>query len=495
MRLSLKTFAWSDALLLCLIGVLYIYVLKLGTPHAVYLWDESIYANNSLEMERSGNYLVYTVDGVVDHHNSKPPLVLWMQVLSYKIFGYNELALRAPTYLALLATLALCILYSRRLTGNIRTGIVACLVILVTHGLIRPHVFLSGDLDGMLVFFCTAVFLHHLGVVQRQSIRPRDIYVYLALFIAGFFTKSTAILLILPSVLLSWLAAGLLKQVLINRASYLSVLLFIAVAAGYYGIREHFDPGYWDVVWSSEFTRVAVNVQPWLVYPWNVYFMYLRDDFFRYPLRLLAVIGPVYLVLPRLPHRKLFLHALLLAFVYLWMITIPPVKLLWYDAPVYPILAFGIGMALTGVFGYCADFVTNRVLREGLWIVVVTGLTSIAFFPFQKQVKAEVYQYLEPEETTFALREFSRAYDFRSVRVIEQIRKAKFIHALDGLRFYQKILRIQSGRAVKISGYVADVRSGETVIACKQGELDSLLRSGTAQVVDSCRSCKLIQLR
>ena len=38
------------------------------------VWDESLYATTALEMQRSGNWLVTTFQGAIDHYNSKPPL-------------------------------------------------------------------------------------------------------------------------------------------------------------------------------------------------------------------------------------------------------------------------------------------------------------------------------------------------------------------------------------------------------------------------------------
>jgi len=61
--------------------------------HPVYLSDESRQAFNSFEMFLNGNWLVTTFENKPDLWNTKPPLLIWLQVLFYHLVGTNELAL------------------------------------------------------------------------------------------------------------------------------------------------------------------------------------------------------------------------------------------------------------------------------------------------------------------------------------------------------------------------------------------------------------------
>ena len=88
----------------------------------IYIWDEAIYANNSLEMAQHHNYLVYTNNGVPDHYNSKPPMALWLQSISFQLFSFSEFALRLPTFLALIGIIALFYLTSKKLNENASWG-------------------------------------------------------------------------------------------------------------------------------------------------------------------------------------------------------------------------------------------------------------------------------------------------------------------------------------------------------------------------------------
>ena len=64
------------------------------------MWDESRLAINAYEMYYNHQWLTTYFGGQPDLWNTKPPLMIWMQVISMKIFGINEFALRFPSALA-----------------------------------------------------------------------------------------------------------------------------------------------------------------------------------------------------------------------------------------------------------------------------------------------------------------------------------------------------------------------------------------------------------
>jgi hypothetical protein len=65
-------------------------------------WDESRLAIDAYEMYHNGNYLIPAFDKMPDMWNTKPPLMIWFQVLFMKLFGVNELGIRLPSVLAVL---------------------------------------------------------------------------------------------------------------------------------------------------------------------------------------------------------------------------------------------------------------------------------------------------------------------------------------------------------------------------------------------------------
>ena len=67
-------------------------------------WDEARNANNALEIARSGHWLVPSYEGIPDHWNTKPPLMIWQMSALMRLGLPPLLAVRLPTMLAALAT-------------------------------------------------------------------------------------------------------------------------------------------------------------------------------------------------------------------------------------------------------------------------------------------------------------------------------------------------------------------------------------------------------
>ncbi len=79
----------------------------LGGVH-LFDWDEINFAESAREMIASGDYLNVQIN--YEFFWEKPPLFIWMQVLSMKVFGINEFAARFPN--AICGIITLLLLYS-----------------------------------------------------------------------------------------------------------------------------------------------------------------------------------------------------------------------------------------------------------------------------------------------------------------------------------------------------------------------------------------------
>jgi len=96
---ELLTGGWKYVFLLLLVSIPIFQRLDFYT---IRIWDESRLAINAYEMYHSGNYLIPTYKGEPDMWSTKPPLMIWVQVLSMKLFGVNEMGIRLPSALAAL---------------------------------------------------------------------------------------------------------------------------------------------------------------------------------------------------------------------------------------------------------------------------------------------------------------------------------------------------------------------------------------------------------
>lgn len=95
----------GDLLFLALISIL-AFPLFLGAA-PLFDWDEINFAECAREMIESGNYLQVQIN--YQPFWEKPPLFIWLQVLSMKVFGINEFAARFPN--AIIGFFTICSLY------------------------------------------------------------------------------------------------------------------------------------------------------------------------------------------------------------------------------------------------------------------------------------------------------------------------------------------------------------------------------------------------
>lgn len=87
----------------------------LGNVH-LFDWDEINFAECAREMIASGNYLRVQINYLPFWE--KPPLFIWLQVLSMKIFGINEYAARFPNAVIGIATLVTLFYTGKRLVNE-----------------------------------------------------------------------------------------------------------------------------------------------------------------------------------------------------------------------------------------------------------------------------------------------------------------------------------------------------------------------------------------
>jgi len=135
-----------------LILVFALAALPFAATFALYYPDERHYTDGALMMLKYGDWLVPKTDTGKPRFQ-KPPLAYWSVAASYKSFGVGVFTSRLPFLLASCGTLWLTYRLARRLTGNVKTALLAAIVLL-SH----PQFFLCSIRtmpDALLVFFIT----------------------------------------------------------------------------------------------------------------------------------------------------------------------------------------------------------------------------------------------------------------------------------------------------------------------------------------------------
>lgn len=372
---------------MCLAGLLL--VLDLGR-NPIQFWDESRLAVNAAEMEQSGNWLVTQFQGSPDLWNTKPPLLIWLQALSLKMLGYSEWAIRLPTMLATLGTVALLYWFLARVLRQPLGGLAAALVLVTSSGYLRLHVARTGDYDALLVFWQVLLWVAFYRCIENRQ--PRQLFWVALALTAAVFTKSAAGLLGVPALVLYALLRGRLGWLLRQPLLYALALPSLGSIVGFMLLREQASPGYWEAVLFNDLSGRFLGTEPsnpavpnsiaQHIHPWDTYLNQITQSNFLPWIYLLLPAGWFIWRSQQAEIRRAGLLAALFAGTWLTVISISAAKLEWYDAPLYPALALlvglGLALGLQTLVGYFAPRPSRvRQLLPALLLLLVCA------FPYQ----------------------------------------------------------------------------------------------------------------
>jgi 4-amino-4-deoxy-L-arabinose transferase-like glycosyltransferase len=139
----------------------------LGGVH-LFDWDEINFAESAREMIVTGDYLTVQIN--FQPFWEKPPLFIWLQVLSMHIFGINEFAARFPN--AVCGIFTLLLLY--KAGKKVYDDSFGALWVLVYTCSILPFFYLkSGIIDPWFNFFIFAGLLQFIFFLDEQKRRKR----------------------------------------------------------------------------------------------------------------------------------------------------------------------------------------------------------------------------------------------------------------------------------------------------------------------------------
>ena len=216
--------AWWLIALLCLLAFAFQGTRGIWEP------DEGRYSATGLNMLKSGDWLVPSVDG--EHpHLTKPPMTYWALAASFGALGRNEWAARLPGALAFVGTGLLVFGLGRRFCAT-RPHLPAVVYALSFAPFIAANIVST---DGILTFFETAAMFafveawHRGGNLDRRWIGAMWLMSALA-----FMTKGPPALLPLLAVAtyLAWRDRGRLREFF----DPLGLLVFAVVAFAWFAV-------------------------------------------------------------------------------------------------------------------------------------------------------------------------------------------------------------------------------------------------------------------
>ena len=347
------------------------------------LWDESRLASNAYEMHKNGNFIVTHYDGVPEMWNTKPPLMIWLQVFFIKLIGFNELSIRLPAAIAGLLTCVVLVLFSYKHFKSLLPGAFAGLVLVTTHGYIDAHAIRTGDYDGLLALF-TTLFVLSIFKYTETGNKKWAVAFFTGITLAVL-TKSVQSLLFLPAIVIYFLFRK--KWQLIYARHFIAGIVFSCLIVGaYYFTREVMNEGYLLAIWNNELGGRYFNALEENNAGPMYYVSRMGGYLFPYWIWFLPVAFLAGILSKSDKIKNLSLFLFLATATYFLFITFSRTKLYWYTVPLFPLLALQVAVFLFQCWQYLT---TNSVI--GKYPSVALLLIVVAFiYPYTITAK-EVY--------------------------------------------------------------------------------------------------------
>ncbi len=335
------------ALLLLLTAIM---VLPGGLSLPMEVYDESRNANNAMEMASHGDWMAPTFGFVPDHWNTKPPFLIWIMAVLLRIGINPMLAIRLPSFAATMASVLLVYGVCRVVLKDRLAGVLGGLLTTSSLLFMGDHVGRTGDYDALLSLFSLGFVLcvgRHIDSQPDRSDDRRAVWIGaggILLFLA-IMTKGIAVGMTIPGLFAYALMRGRLRAVLRDWRLWVAVAAVLAGVTGWLALREQLDPGYLAAAWYNDVSGRFLTA------------LEKHDAGWWYYLKVLALtFQPAVLLLPTLlcmrrdrdpARRRLCLLMTLTATSWIIAISCAGTKSYWYVAPVVPLLAIALGVAIT----------------------------------------------------------------------------------------------------------------------------------------------------
>ena len=444
-------------------------------------WDESRNAVNAIEMMQNHNYLVRYFDGKPEVWEVKPPFLIWLQVISLKVFGLNELAIRFPIILASFLTVFLLIFYFHRYHGNRYIGYFASFILVTTQGYVNWHIARTGDHDALLILFTTAAILIYYEFISSSTRKNSLLVILSLLFIVGVLNKSVAMLFIVPGMLVATFLFKAQEKIFKNPRFYYAILIFSAVTGTYYISREFIQPGYLEAVWRWELFSRYINPDGRFE---RATFWYYAIGFYksRYTWWIFFLVASM-LIMPFRTKNwyTLYNYLLINCLVFFLFISLAS-KNAWYDGPLFPLFAMMIALF---IFNLSSDLLKRVQITFIILLVLYPGLEIM------KKV-SHVKEYSWDNEI------YALGYYLKDPANREKIRSEKVGIVFSGyyahLLFYVEAINMKESNQNLCFKSLNELKANDLILVSEQSIQDSINKRFDYALVDDKNPVSLIRI-
>lgn len=340
-----------------LFGLLvWMFFYKLGV-HPFIDWDESLYAQIAKESLLNHGLMNFTSWGHLWFE--KPPIIIWLVALGFKIFGINELGGRFFVAVFSFLTAVVIYLLAKELFKSKIAGWLSVGVLLICHNFFWYAFILNFDIPvGLFIALSIYAFI-------KAQASPKYFYLFWASLALGVMTKSVIGLLPLPILLIYALISRNFKF-LRQKSFYWGIIVFLLIAAPWH-IWETVKNGrvFWDnYLLYQVFARYSTGIENNGGSFWTYLEIFKVNPF----LAVLTAVSAIYSLVKSFFDRRLALPLVASLFIFLFFSS-AATKGYSYILVIYPYLAVMIGSTLSDISLY----IKPLYLRT-LSLVVLMGL-------------------------------------------------------------------------------------------------------------------------
>lgn len=426
------------------------------------IWDESMFAVNTYEMMKNGNYFSLFYNGLPDLYSTKPPLTNWFQLLSVKIFGFNELAIRIPSALATFLSIVFSFKFVTKYFDLVWAWVVA-LILISSAGVVGFHTARTGESDAILSLFLLLTNLAFFSYILEG--RKKDILLIFVFMTLAFATKLYAAFLFLPAFLFILIYFKKLKSFVLSWQFLLGTIMFLVVGLTLIVIRNIESPGYMEIIWLNDAGRLFY-IPP--EFKKSTYFYIVNFFEERYTLYFIPfIIGTIFLFtrkITELKQRVLFMSFVLVTS-YLLIISLSETKLFWYDLPMYPFMA----LISAYMFVELIKLILNQKEKNPPYMkYVLIGL--IFFYPYYFRFSKSQGNRINDLQA-----EANEIYLNNAIRNHSNLDGLKILYrGYNGSLLFYKYKLHEAGQEIELHTDTDDLHVGDKVLVCKDEHREAL---------------------
>ncbi|MDR3681776.1 MAG: glycosyltransferase family 39 protein [Flavipsychrobacter sp.] len=393
-------------------------------------WDEARNGVNAYEMYHNKDFVNLYYNGIPDTWNAKPPLMTWLIVVCYHLFGFNEFALRLPSVISSVVFFIFFFKLIEKLEAPL-TAFLTCLILLSCKAVLGTHVGITGDYDALLL--CLLTISAYYFVLYAECGKANAIF-GVALFTGlAFYTKGTAAFIYLPGFFMYLLYRQKFRQFIKDRRTWMALLLFVIICTSWVGLillhGQYNTQSFYGsknaletMLFHDTIRRLASTNFEQVYVPDHFFFFTTIDsrlNLWNYLFYVSVLTGLVILyhnrkfllVFIKRPSNRLTLFSLFLATPLVAVLTVATNKHAWYLAPAFGCIAFvtvkGL-MYLTGrwkpLFAICCCLFVFAISRQFFYLSTRPHELHDMFNPgnaYFKQCKQVVIANVQPAQRIF----------------------------------------------------------------------------------------------